>query len=416
VTPPQHRNSSDGGRKLESVLHRAHFKVALIAVALAALSLTVVGLLALRAYSSHNLLLLARSISYTVEAAVVFKDAEAALESVRLIAEPEEVLSVRITDRQGAELVNWENTQTGLQRRIEQLISRILQPDLVIMSIIHDDAPVGQLELVGNGKGLVSFLINGSLLVVACLLLSALGASHLSRRVLQEITQPLGNLAEVAHSVRYDGSFDKRVPPAGISELNELGTDFNELLDELEAWRASLHEENAALSHRASHDSLTGIANREFFHNRLGRTIRTAAEQGQRLALLYMDCNRFKHINDTLGHGAGDEVLKILAERLQNQLRKGDLVARLGGDEFAAVIFPCHHIDNVRTIARNLHEATSMPMELTGGHMITVSVSIGIAVLPDDAGTLDELLEYADADMYRAKRRLADAGQHISQT
>lgn len=416
MTPPQHRNSSDGGRKLESVLRRAHFKVALIAVALAGLSLTVVGLLALRAYSSHNLLLVARSISYTVEAAVVFKDAEAALESVRLIAEPEEVVSVKITDRQGAELVNWKNTQTGLQHRIEKSISRILQPDPVIMSIIHDDAPVGQLELVGSGKGLVSFLINGSLLVIVCLLLSALGASRLSRRVLQVITQPLGNLAEVAHSVRYDGSFDKRVPPAGISELNELGKDFNELLDELESWRASLHEENAALSHRACHDSLTGIANREFFHTRLSRAIRTATEQGQRLALLYMDCDRFKHINDTLGHGAGDDVLKILAARLQNQLRKGDQVARLGGDEFAAVIFPCHQIDNVHTIARNIREAASMPMELTGGHMLTVSVSIGIAVFPDDAETLHELLEYADADMYRAKRRRADAGQHISQT
>lgn len=365
----QHKHSPGGGRDLKNVLRRAHFKVALIAVALAGLSLTLVGLVALRAYSSHNLLLVARSISYTVEAAVVFNDAEAAVESVRLIAAPEEVVSVRITGRQGNELVNWENTQAGLLSKVERLLSHILQPDSVIMEITHEDVPVGQLELVGSGKGLVAFLVNGFLLVGACLLLSALGASLLSRRVIQDIIEPLRNLAKVAHSVRYQRTFDERVPPAGITELNELGQDFNDLLDELEAWRASLHEENAELSHRASHDSLTGIANREFFYNRLSREIRTATERGERLALMYMDCDRFKHINDTLGHAAGDDVLRALATRLQTQLRKDDLLARIGGDEFAAVISPSYTIENVREIASNIHEATTVPMELTGGGM-----------------------------------------------
>src|SRR5690606_33849015 len=164
---------------LNSVLRRAHLKVALAAVVLAGLSLTLVGLLALRAYSAHNLLLIGRSISYTVEAAVVFRDAEAAVESLRLIASPEEVISARITDRHGNELVSWRNPESGLLINVERVVSRMLQPDPVTLPIIHDGSRVGQLELVGSGRSLVSFLINGFLLVFACLLLSAMGTFYL---------------------------------------------------------------------------------------------------------------------------------------------------------------------------------------------------------------------------------------------
>ncbi len=389
---------------LNSVLRRAHLKVALAAVVLAGLSLTLVGLLALRAYSAHNLLLIGRSISYTVEAAVVFRDAEAAVESLRLIASPEEVISARITDRHGNELVSWRNPESGLLINVERVVSRMLQPDPVTLPIIHDGSRVGQLELVGSGRSLVSFLINGFLLVFACLLLSAMGTFYLSRRVIRNIVRPLRNLAKVAHTVRYQGTFDERVPPAAIAELNELGNDFNDLLDELESWRAHLHQENAALSYRASHDALTGLANRAFFESRLTRVVRDAGEQGQRVALLYMDCDSFKRINDTLGHVVGDEVLKTLAARVHGQLRKDDLLARLGGDEFAAIIYPCHQIEDVQRIAGDIRSAMTAPMELAGGHSITVSLSIGIAAFPEHAQTADELLKCADVAMYEAKR------------
>lgn len=389
---------------LNSVLRRAHLKVALVAVVLAGFTLTLVGLLALRAYSEHNLLLVGRSISYTVEAAVVFKDAEAAAESLQLIAEPEEVISARITDRHGNELVYWQNSQSGLLVDVERAASRVLQPEPITLPIIHDGKRVGQLELVGSGSSLVSFLVNGFVLLFVCLLLSAMGTFYLSRRVLVGIVQPLRNLAEVAHTVRYEGSFDERVPPADIAELNELGNDFNELLDELEAWRVHLREENAALTHRASHDSLTGLANRAYFESRLSRVICDAAEQGQRAALLYMDCDHFKRVNDTLGHVMGDEVLKILAARVQGQLRKDDLLARLGGDEFAAIIYPCHQPEDVQRIAANIQRAMAAPMELTSGRTLTVSLSQGVAVFPDHAQNADDLLKHADAAMYEAKQ------------
>lgn len=389
---------------LNRVLRRAHLKVALVSVVLAGLTLTLVGLLALRAYSEHNLLLVGRSISYTVEAAVVFRDAEAALESLQLIAEPEEVISARITDRDGNELVSWQNPQSGLLANVERVANRVLQPEPVTLPIIHDDKPVGQLELVGSGRSLVSFLVNGFILLFICLLLSALATFYLSRRVLMGIVRPLRNLAKVAHTVRYQGVFDERVPPAGIAELNELGSDFNDLLDELGAWRTHLNEENAALTYRASHDSLTGLANRAFFESRLTRVIRDAGEQGQRVALLYMDCDNFKGVNDTLGHAVGDEVLRTLAARIHGQLRKDDLVARLGGDEFAAIIYPCHQLEDVQRIADDIQLAMAAPMELANGHALTVSLSMGIAAFPDHVQTVDELLNYADAAMYEAKQ------------
>lgn len=396
---------SSGRPSLNRVLRRAHLKVALVAVVLAGVTMTTVGLLALRAYAEHNLLLVARSLSYTVEAAVVFRDADAVQEVLELIAETAEVGEARISDRDGNELTRWVSPGAGWRASIERVVSDVLQPAPVTLPITHNGQTVGRLELSGSARSLTSFLIHGFALLFACLLLSAVGTFYLSRQVIKGIVRPLRNLAKVAHAVRYDGSFDERVPSADIAELNDLGEDFNDLLDELKSWRASLHEENAILSYRASHDSLTGLANRAYFSSRLKRVIRDASQQpGEQVALLYIDCDGFKHINDTLGHSAGDEVLIELAARIKGQLRKDDLLARLGGDEFAAIIHPCFDLQDVARIARGIQSAMDVPMQLQGGHELTLSLSVGVAAFPDHVATADELLAHADAAMYKAKR------------
>ncbi|MEZ0198792.1 diguanylate cyclase, partial [Pseudomonas qingdaonensis] len=182
------------------------------------------------------------------------------------------------------------------------------------------------------------FLLSGLAGILFCTVLSALAAQYLSRRLLSDITRPLRGLASVAHAARRERSFDRRVPEAPIAELNELGNDFNALLDELEVWHSHLQSENQTLAHQASHDSLTGLPNRAFFEGRLSRSVRNAARQQDHLALLFLDSDHFKQINDTLGHAVGDEVLISVAERVRAQLREHDLVARLGGDEFAVLL------------------------------------------------------------------------------
>ncbi|MNZ53101.1 putative diguanylate cyclase YfiN [compost metagenome] len=248
------------------------------------------------------------------------------------------------------------------------------------------------------------FLLSGLAGIMLCTVLSAVGALYLSRRMFGDIVGPLRSLATVAHAARRERSFDRRVPPAQIAELNELGNDFNALLDELESWRNHLQSENESLAHQASHDSLTGLPNRAFFEGRLSRTLRNANKYQEHMALLFLDSDNFKEINDSHGHAAGDEVLVSVATRVRAQLRENDLVARLGGDEFAVLLAPLHSLEDAQRIAEKIIASMRLPIRLAEGQSIVTSLSVGIAYFPDDGRTPSELLNAADAAMYQAKR------------
>lgn len=390
---------------LRSVLGRGHLSVALLAVGLAGISLTLLGVLALRVYANDNLHLMARSISYTVEAAVVFDDSAAANESLALIASTEEVAEARVFNNEGEQLAHWQRSDTGVLARLETQVATALLDEPINLPITHQQQQVGRIELVGQGRSLLLFLFSGLAGILFCTVLSALAAQYLSRRLLSDIVRPLRGLASVAHAARRERSFDRRVPEAPIAELNELGNDFNALLDELEVWQSHLQSENQTLAHQASHDSLTGLPNRAFFEGRLSRSVRNAERQQDHLALLFLDSDHFKQINDTLGHAVGDEVLISVADRVRAQLREHDLVARLGGDEFAVLLTPLHSRQDAEHIAEKIVASMKLPVQLDSGRSIATSLSVGIAYYPDDGADPASLLNAADAAMYQAKRK-----------
>ncbi|MBF8647582.1 MULTISPECIES: diguanylate cyclase domain-containing protein [Pseudomonas] len=390
---------------LRSVLGRGHLSVALLAVGLAGISLTLLGVLALRVYANDNLHLIARSISYTVEAAVVFDDSAAANESLALIASTEEVAEAKVFNNEGEQLAHWQRSDTGVLARLEAQVATALLDEPINLPITHQQQQVGRIELVGQGRSLLLFLFSGLAGILFCTVLSALAAQYLSRRLLSDIVRPLRGLASVAHAARRERSFDRRVPEAPIAELNELGNDFNALLDELEVWHSHLQNENQTLAHQASHDSLTGLPNRAFFEGRLSRSVRNAERQQDHLALLFLDSDHFKQINDTLGHAVGDEVLISVADRVRAQLREHDLVARLGGDEFAVLLTPLHSRLDAEHIAEKIIASMKLPVQLDSGRSIATSLSVGIAYYPDDGADPASLLNAADAAMYQAKRK-----------
>jgi len=390
---------------LRSVLGRGHLSVALLAVGLAGISLTLLGVLALRVYANHNLHLIARSINYTVEAAVVFDDSAAANESLALIASREEVAEAKVFNDEGELLAHWQRADTGMLAKLEVQVATALLDEPVNLPILHQQQQVGHIELVGQGRSLLLFLLSGLAGILFCTILSALAAQYLSRRLLSDIVRPLRGLASVAHAARRERSFDRRVPEAPIAELNELGNDFNALLDELEVWHSHLQNENQTLAHQASHDSLTGLPNRAFFEGRLNRSVRNAARQQDHLALLFLDSDHFKQINDTLGHAVGDEVLISVADRVRAQLREHDLVARLGGDEFAVLLTPLQSREDAELIAEKIVASMKLPVQVDSGRSIATSLSVGIAYYPDDGADPASLLNAADAAMYQAKRK-----------
>ena len=391
-------------RTLDSVLRRAHLSVSLIAVMAAGLTLTAVALLALRVYSDQNLRLVARSMSYTVEGAVVFGDALVAKEALALIGVNEDIDQAQVSDMAGKVLARWERGEHGTRYYIERALTGWMLPDSLTFPVMRNEQAIGSITLVPHSRSLLPFLLSGLSCLLACLVLSLVVAVRLSRRMETEITSPLRHLAETAHRVRRDRSFELRVPPANIAELNQISDDFNALLDELEAWQSHLQKEHASLSHRANHDSLTGLSNRAFMEAELERAILDARIGNGKVAVLFLDSDRFKYINDTFGHASGDRVLVTIAARIKQQLREGDLVARLGGDEFAILLKPLRNSSDAMHIADNIITAMAQAIELPTGNSIVTSLTIGVAVFPDHAIDAVSLVGAADEAMYRAKQ------------
>lgn len=158
----------------------------------------------------------------------------------------------------------------------------------------------------------------------------------------------------------------------------------------------------AVILHQAHHDVLTDLPNRLLFRDRLGQAILQSRRNQTELAAMFIDLDRFKRVNDTLGHDKGDALLLQVAARLKNCLRKGDTLARQGGDEFIVVLPELHSRDDARLVADKFLECLSFPFDL-GGDEVTISASIGIAVFPHDGQTIDELVRHADIAMYSIK-------------
>jgi diguanylate cyclase (GGDEF)-like protein len=155
------------------------------------------------------------------------------------------------------------------------------------------------------------------------------------------------------------------------------------------------------IAHLAHYDLLTDLPNRALFRGQLERALE-GVQRGERIAVLYIDIDEFKSVNDTLGHAVGDELLKAVANRLRGCIGKSDVVARLGGDEFAIIQAGVTGRAEVTDLVTRIYEAIRIPHECAG-HLLTTDASIGIALAPDDGADLNELLKNADLAMYGAK-------------
>jgi len=166
---------------------------------------------------------------------------------------------------------------------------------------------------------------------------------------------------------------------------------------------SSIKAAHTRLYHLAHHDSLTGLANRLLFWARLEQSIEHARRQRQGVALLFLDLDRFKQVNDSHGHKVGDRLLQAVAKRLMGQVRGEDTVARLGGDEFAVIATGVSDSRAAKTLACKLSSVVAEPLAIQGSHF-EPSASIGIALFPDQAKDVEGLYQAADAAMYRVKR------------
>ncbi|MEX2575846.1 MAG: EAL domain-containing protein [Halofilum sp. (in: g-proteobacteria)] len=228
-------------------------------------------------------------------------------------------------------------------------------------------------------------------LLTLSLLVTALGAVWVARTV----SRPIRTLLDAAERITR-GNYERAV---AIEQTDELGS----LAQAFDRMQEAVRDREARIVHQAYHDDLTGLPNRPLARDRLKLEIERAQREHHSVAVIILDCDRFKEINDSLGHEVGDRVLVTVAEQLQAALRASDTVARLGGDEFA-VIGSCDGFEEAMSIAKRIEQACSEPLDL-GTTTLRVQPSMGLALYPNDGKDVEVLLRRADIAMYAAKKR-----------
>jgi len=227
--------------------------------------------------------------------------------------------------------------------------------------------------------------------------------------------QAAGELAQLQLQVRQAQAALSRLQRKVVEAEDRLGSSRTAQVQEaneqlvLGILRAQSDAETAArelteVSRSAAHDALTELPNRVLLLDRFAYGIANASRRGTRMALLFLDLDNFKQINDTLGHAVGDQVLKLAARRLASSVREADTVSRHGGDEFLILLSEVTKASDAFLIANKVIAALSAPSHVDD-HVLCLTASIGISIYPDDGDDAATLINRADAAMYRAKRR-----------
>ncbi|KPL68219.1 hypothetical protein SZ64_08835 [Erythrobacter sp. SG61-1L] len=390
---------------LFSILSRAHRQLIGFAVMLAGLTVMVSGAAVIRDNAARNLQLIAHTLSYSVEPAIVFGDREAIGESIASLAGNGAVERIEVLDAKGEVLRRWSREDSGLSAGMERLVGKVVWPTPYVIPVERGGETIGEVRVTGSAGDIARFLLQALLIAICCTGIALVATRILARKLQHGVIDPLNHVAEVARSVRTERAFHRRVPAPGLAEVDMFVDDFNALLAELEGWYDGLTEENQELARQASHDALTDLGNRALFERHLAAAIQASATAGSRFALLYLDGNEFKQINDCHGHEAGDKVLQAIAMRLRQCVRHADTVFRLGGDEFAILLGAPIEAEEVQAIVDRIEYAMEEAIELGKGGFAAFSISVGFALYPDHGQTAADLVRSADAAMYRDKTR-----------
>ena len=229
----------------------------------------------------------------------------------------------------------------------------------------------------------------------------------------RKLFAPISNLTEITSRVT-KGNYKVRSTYIHDNEIGVLCQNFNTMVEtieeniqtldrKVEEKTKRLHQQKTLLYHQAHHDTLTGLPNRMFFNLKLEEEFNYAKTNHKILSIFFMDLDKFKEINDTLGHKIGDEVLRVVSKRFIRNISPNDTLARLGGDEFTIILRDLKHPDEASITANKIISAMREPIDIDG-RVFKISVSIGISFYPTNTDSMIELLKYADVAMYQAKK------------
>jgi diguanylate cyclase (GGDEF)-like protein len=279
-----------------------------------------------------------------------------------------------------------------------------LQGSIVLHTeLLREGERLGRLEMHFDPAQIDRLLaerLQASLLMAAAQTL--LGLAVLTWVLYRRLAKPIGKLMQQASGLATRGQ-QGRVSWGRRDELGELGTHLNAVHDQIDTLFEQLQTQKTEIEQVALYDALTGLPNRTLFAELACSAVASARRDGSQLALLFVDLDRFKAVNDAFGHPGGDHLLRELATRLQATLREADVVCRHSGDEFLVLLHSVRGREVVATTADRLLQALEAPVDIDGREA-AVTASIGIAIFPDDAADHETLVRHADTAMYVAKR------------
>jgi len=285
---------------------------------------------------------------------------------------------------------------------------------LIAEAVYSDRKKVGFIYVRYNKEALFSASNSFSLFLVVASLCSILLAILFASYFQKLLTRPIKNIVVELDNLAQSENNDKRLIQQG-GEVAEVISGFNKVLDLVQQKESDLSAQSQQLKklvdvrtkqlfQTAHYDTLTELPNRYLLVDRLRQAISKSSRQETNIALLYLDLDRFKVINDNFGHQNGDQLLKEVAKRLKSVARKSDTVARLGGDEFVFLLESLSDVKDAARTAQRAIDCFSKPFKLQE-HTLHMSTSIGISIYPDDGQDDKTLLKNADISMYHAKKK-----------
>ena len=387
---------------------------------------------------SDHLGTMANIIAANSSAALLFSDPIAAQETLSFLNSQPHIQAAAIYGMDEMEFASY--IKPGLKLEMPEILSQtaniLFWGDYVELftHIVYEGEQIGVVYLRSDMEVVHERLILFLGIVAIVLIVSLLVTFVLSAQLQRIITDPLLRLSAIARQVSTEKNYAVRVIGEGKDELGNLITDFNTMLDEIQLRDNELRDNRLQLEERvaqrtreleianeqlelskeqaesvasrmeyhAHHDSLTGLPNRILLNDRITNELAHARRQQTNAALLFLDLDRFKIINDSLGHAVGDQLLRVIARRLNNCVRDEDTVARLGGDEFMVLLPRIGGSADAGRIAKKIIECLVDPISCNG-HELHITTSIGISIYPYDGADAETLIKHADISMYRAK-------------
>jgi diguanylate cyclase (GGDEF)-like protein len=420
-------------------------KLTLIIMIISSISLMIAGFSFLtsdRLYSQKNvgdsLGIMADMIAANSTAAILFGDAVAAEETLGFLELQENIEAGVIYDTDSRVFASYRKPGLSVELPVpeaqdEQLLFQGNYVELY-SDVNYQGEKIGSVYLRSDMSAIHDRLLWFLGIVALVLLVSLLVAYTLSAQMQHIITAPLFRLSAIARRISTEKNYSLRVNGECRDELGTLISDFNTMLEEIQARDEKLKTHQEELEARvamrtseleranlelaaskeqaetvarrmqfhAHHDALTGLPNRVLLNDRITTELAHARREQSILALLFLDLDRFKVINDSLGHAIGDQLLRIISHRIKDCVRDGDTVARLGGDEFMVLLPRIANTSDAGRIGNKIIEALIEPV-VCHGHELHITTSVGISIYPYDGTDAENLVRNADISMYRAK-------------